>query len=141
MPPRRQGRVPLGRGQGREIGNSVVLEELRRLHVRMEAMEINESRNPEVSHINDEVKVQSSEDEVEETKDQIIFRMLTKASSKPKVEVLVYDGIMNVDDLMDWINSMDKYFYFGKVEDRKKVKYATTRLKGHASIWWDELQI
>ena len=28
-----------------------------------------------------------------------------------------------------------------KREDQKKVRYAATRLKGHAAIWWDELQI
>jgi hypothetical protein len=38
--------------------------------------------------------------------------MLEKTSSRPKVEVPMYDGSINVDDLMDWINTMDKYFDF-----------------------------
>ena len=42
---------------------------------------------------------------------------------------------------MDWINALSKYFDFEEIEDKKKVRYAVTRLKGHATIWWDELQI
>ena len=41
---------------------------------------------------------------------------------------------------MDWINALNKYFYFEEIEDKKKVRYAATRMKGHATIWWDELQ-
>ena len=53
----------------------------------------------------------------------------------------MYSGNLNVEELMDWINSLSKYFDFEEIEDKKKVRYAATRLKGHTSIWWDELQI
>ena len=42
---------------------------------------------------------------------------------------------------MDWINAMNKYFDFEEIEDKKKVRYAATRMKGHAAIWWDEIHI
>ena len=42
---------------------------------------------------------------------------------------------------MDWISSLDKYFDYEEVYDNKKVKFAATRLKGHAALWWDELQL
>ena len=42
---------------------------------------------------------------------------------------------------MDWIYALNKYFCFEEIEDNKKVRYAATRMKGHAVIWWDELQI
>ena len=35
---------------------------------------------------------------------------------------------------------MDTYFDYEDVEEDKKVKHAVTRLKGHATLWWDELQ-
>ena len=36
---------------------------------------------------------------------------------------------------------MEKYFdYEEEADDKKKVKFAITRLKGHATIWWDQLQ-
>ena len=53
----------------------------------------------------------------------------------------MYSGNLNVEELMNWINAPSKYFDFEEIEDKKKVRYAATRLKGHASIWWDKLQI
>jgi hypothetical protein len=35
---------------------------------------------------------------------------------------------------------MDKYFDYEDVEEEKKVRHVVTRLKGHATLWWDELQ-
>jgi hypothetical protein len=35
---------------------------------------------------------------------------------------------------------MDKYFNYEDIEEDKMVKHAVTRLKGHATLWWDELQ-
>jgi hypothetical protein len=32
---------------------------------------------------------------------------------------------------------MDKYFDYEDVNEEKKVRHATTRLKGHATLWWD----
>jgi hypothetical protein len=32
------------------------------------------------------------------------------------------------------------YFDYEEVEEDKKVKHDVTRLKGHAALWWDELQ-
>jgi hypothetical protein len=35
---------------------------------------------------------------------------------------------------------LDKYFDYEYVEEDKKVKHVVTRLKGHPTLWWDELQ-
>jgi hypothetical protein len=35
---------------------------------------------------------------------------------------------------------MDKYFDYEDVNEEKKVKHVVTRLKGHATLWWDELE-
>jgi len=35
---------------------------------------------------------------------------------------------------------LDKYFDYEDVGEEKKVKYDVTRLKWHATLWWDELQ-
>ena len=60
--------------------------------------------------------------------------MLVKASNRPKVEVPMYEGNLNVEELMEWVNALAKYFDFEEIEDKKKVKYAVTRLKGYATI-------
>ena len=35
---------------------------------------------------------------------------------------------------------MDTYFDYEYVEEDKKVRHVVMRLKGHATLWWDELQ-
>ena len=67
--------------------------------------------------------------------------MLVKASSRPRIEVPLYDGSPNLEALTDWVSSLDKYFDYEEVDDKKKVKFAATRLKGHAALWWDKLQL
>jgi chemotaxis signal transduction protein len=66
--------------------------------------------------------------------------MVTKFISMPNMEVPMYEGNLNVDELLDWINSMGKYFDYEEVKEEKKVKHVVTRLKGHMALWWDELQ-
>eukprot|EP00253_Pinus_taeda_P024789 PITA_24789 len=66
--------------------------------------------------------------------------MLAKVGGKPKAEIPMYGGSLNIGELMDWIRSLDQYFDYEEVDERKKVKFAVTRLRGHAAIWWDELQ-
>ena len=67
--------------------------------------------------------------------------MSMKASSRQRMEVPIYQGNLNVEELVDWINALNKYFDFEEIEDKKKVRYAATRMKGNANIWWDELHI
>jgi len=35
---------------------------------------------------------------------------------------------------------MDKYFDYEDVDEEKNLKHVITKLKGHATLWWDELQ-
>jgi hypothetical protein len=35
---------------------------------------------------------------------------------------------------------MDIYFDYEDIDEEKRVKHTVTRLKGHATLWWDELQ-
>jgi hypothetical protein len=56
------------------------------------------------------------------------------------MEVHMYEGNLNVEEFLDWINALDKYFDYGEIDDEKKVNHVMTRLKGHPDLWWDELQ-
>jgi hypothetical protein len=56
------------------------------------------------------------------------------------MDISMYEGNLDVEELLDWFRALDKYFYYEDIEEDKKVKHVVTRLKGHASLWWDELQ-
>jgi hypothetical protein len=45
-----------------------------------------------------------------------------------------------MENLIDWISDLDKYFEYDETEEDKKVRCDVTRLKGHASLWWDSVQ-
>ena len=62
------------------------------------------------------------------------------ASSRSKVDVPTYSGGLNPEELVHWINVMDKNFDYEETLEDKKVKFSMTRLKGHASLWWDGVQ-
>jgi hypothetical protein len=60
--------------------------------------------------------------------------------ARAKIEVSMYEGNLDAEELLDWIRSMDKYFDYEDVNGEKRVRHIVTRLKGHATLWWDELQ-
>ena len=62
------------------------------------------------------------------------------ASMRPNPEVPTYQGGLDAKELLDWINEMDKLFDYDEIDDEKKVKFAVTRLNGHASLWWNGVQ-
>ena len=68
------------------------------------------------------------------------MREVVILGGRAKIEVPMYEGNMNVEELLDWIISMDKYFDYEDVDEEKRVRHVVTRLKGHATLWWDELQ-
>jgi hypothetical protein len=55
------------------------------------------------------------------------------------MDILMYEGNLDIDELLDQFRALDKYFDYEDVEEDKKVKHVVTRLKGHAALWWDEL--
>jgi len=56
------------------------------------------------------------------------------------VEVLCYDGSLKAETLIDWIGELERYFEYENVKDPNRVRFAITKLKGHAALWWDMLQ-
>jgi hypothetical protein len=61
-------------------------------------------------------------------------------SSKTKMDIPTYEGNLDAEELLDWIRALDTYFDYEDIEEDKKVRHAVTKLKGHAALWWDELQ-
>jgi hypothetical protein len=52
----------------------------------------------------------------------------------------MYGGNLEVEELLDSIHAMEKFFDYEGIKEEKMVKHAVTRLKGHATLWWNELQ-
>jgi hypothetical protein len=70
-----------------------------------------------------------------------LIRAISRMSSKTKMDIPVYEGSLNAEELLDWIRALDTYFDYEDIEEDKKVRHVFTKLKGHAALWWDELQV
>jgi hypothetical protein len=69
-----------------------------------------------------------------------LIKAIARMGAKAKMDIPVYEGNLDGEELLEWIRALDTYFDYEDVEEDKKVKHAVTRLKGHATLWWDELQ-
>ena len=58
-----------------------------------------------------------------------LLRVLTRAHSKPIVEVVPYNGKSDANVVLDWISDMEKLFEFESTLDNKKVKITVVCLK------------
>jgi hypothetical protein len=90
-------------------------------------------RENEVGHEGEEVTT-------EDAANEHLIRVVARMGAKEKMDIPVYEGNLDVEEILDWIRALDTYFDYEDVEEDKKFKHAVTRLKGHAALWWDELQ-
>jgi hypothetical protein len=51
----------------------------------------------------------------------------------------MYKVNLDVEELLDWVRAMEKYFDYEYVDEEKRVRHVVTRLKGYVALWWDEL--
>ena len=70
-----------------------------------------------------------------------LFRAITKFGKRPTIDVGVFSGNLKPDELIDWINELEEYFEYEDIRDPDRVKFTKAKLKGHAKIWWQEVQL
>jgi hypothetical protein len=127
---------------GPPIENCVVGREVREICARLEVMEAMQRRAPAAQDDSDveNEEVEIEEDAGEDVAEECLLKDVVKLGARENMGVPMYEGNLDVEELLDWIISMDKYFDYEDVDEGRKVRHAVTRLKGHASLWWDELQ-
>jgi hypothetical protein len=136
MPPRRR---------DRPMPDPAVEREMRELRARLDAMETSQRRTVDTGDIREADNENEARNEeevtVEYVVDECLFRAIARIGARENMEIPMYEGNLDVEELLDWIRALHKYFDYEDVEEDKKVKHVVTRLKGHATLWWDELQV
>ena len=56
-----------------------------------------------------------------------------------KVEIPEFDGQLNPDEFVEWMNTVERVFEYKDVSDDKKVKLVALKLRRYASIWWSNV--
>jgi hypothetical protein len=133
------------RRRGRPAGNPEMERQIRDLRARLEEMETTQRRGAGTAEFSDsEVEEEAGHDQeevnAEDASTERLIRAISRMSSKTKMDIPVYEGSLNAEELLDWIRALDTYFDYEDIEEDKKVRHAVTKLKGHAALWWDELQ-
>jgi hypothetical protein len=151
MPPRRRDRqIPdppeereIPRRRDRQLPDPAREREMRELRARLDAMETTQRHTVDAGDISEsesENEARNEEVAAEDAAEERLFRVVARIGAREKMDIPVYEGNLDVEELLDWIRALDKYFDYEDVEEDKKVKHVVTRLKGHATLWWDELQ-
>ena len=65
-----------------------------------------------------------------------MFRSIFIAGSSSRDYVPFYSGSLDPEELIDWINAMNKHFDYVEMKEDRQVRFVVTRLRGHASLWW-----
>ena len=132
-------RVGRGRGrQGRPVANAELREEKRTLRARLEALET--SILHEHTGNTSDKEIPKKEEIIVETHEVRIFRSIFYVGPSSRADVPFYSGSLDPEDLIDWINAMNKQFDNAEVKEDMQVLFIVTRLRGHASLWWDGVQ-
>jgi hypothetical protein len=117
---------------------------MRDLRARLEEMETTQRRTASAGDLSDserEVEVEREEEvAAEDAANERLIKAIARMGAKAKMDIPVYKGNLDAEELLDWIRALDTYFDYEDIEEDKKVIHAVTRLKGHATLWWDELQ-
>lgn len=134
----RVGRGAAGRRRGRPVANAEVLETMQQIQARLEAIELGHPRDPK--DVNEPKAEEEEGGNVEITPKMRFFKSVLGYTSKSRLEVSAFAGGLNPEELIDWINEMNKCFDYEEMGEDKRVKFAVTRLKGHATLLWDGVQ-
>jgi hypothetical protein len=104
-----------------------VEREMHELRVRLDAIETTQRCTVDTRDISEdesenEVGNKGEEVTVEDVADECLFRAVARVGAREKMDIPVYEGNLDVEELLDWIRALDKYFNYEDVEEEKKVK-------------------
>ena len=52
-----------------------------------------------------------------------------------KMEFPAFNGQLHIEEFLDWLNEVERFFDYMEIPDDKKVKLVAYKLKGGASAW------
>ncbi|GJW89313.1 multiprotein-bridging factor 1a [Tanacetum coccineum] len=58
-----------------------------------------------------------------------------------KADIPVFEGKIQPDEFIDWLNTVERIFDYQDVLEDVKVKIVAIKLKKHASVWWEQLKL
>ena len=57
------------------------------------------------------------------------------------MELPTFNGQLHIEELLDWLNEVERFFDYMEIPDDKKVKLVAYKLKEGTSAWWEQEQM
>ncbi|VFQ73780.1 unnamed protein product [Cuscuta campestris] len=54
-----------------------------------------------------------------------------------KVDILTFEGKNGPDEFLEWLETVERVFYFKEVSDEMKVKIVALKFRKYACTWWN----
>ena len=62
------------------------------------------------------------------------------SSFTPRLDIQEFEGRMNVDDFLDWLNKVERVFKYCDPLEHKRVKLVALKIRKNAYFWWENLK-
>jgi hypothetical protein len=59
-----------------------------------------------------------------------LFRAVARIGARENMDIPMYEGNLDIEELLDWFRALDNYFDYEDIEEDKKVKHVSIDLKG-----------
>ena len=93
----------------------------------------------EPSSQDEEFEDQSEEEEQPQRRNPV-RRWNQDPSDDSKAEILEFGGQTQGDELLEWLLTVEHVFDVKEYAEERKVKLVVIKLKGYASLWWENLK-
>jgi len=106
------------------VANRIVESEIRELRTRLDAMETTQRREHDTGDVSDAEREEIEVEEVagEDVAKECLLREVVKLGARVKLDIPMYESNLDVEEMLDWIRSMDIHFNYEDIDEEKKVK-------------------
>ena len=116
------------------------LEKERQEPRREEVRGRNHGENHEEEEVGNARQEHEATDDPKERRFVRIIKAVQGNGGKNHIDLPIYQGKMDSEEVLGWIEALENYFDLEDIEADKQVKIAKARLRGTTLTWWTSVQ-
>lgn len=101
----------------------------------------NQHRQDRLIRMTDVEDTDSENSKQEEARDGHIRNNQYRTNYRIRADIPLYHGRMKIEDLLDWISDVERFFEFTEVAEHMHLKLVAYKLRSVVDVWLDKLQM